>query len=196
MSVQPFNETSALFQKNTEWVDDIDDSVTWDESHNNSMDFKLPDSWDRSKEAGKLDVQPRLYFQVYDKDFGENDDYIGGSSIEITDLLQQGDADVELSTQLKNAGGFTAGILKIRFKSAGDGSLQVRVEGAQEVINPDAVTKISEAGGFAQVLGFAIFFVLLYFAMGCSFYMADEGFSFVESIYFAVATFTTVGPWL
>lgn len=193
VSVQPFNDTSADFQKNTEWVDDIDDSVTWDESHNNNMDFKLPGSWYSSKEAGKADVQPKLYFQVYDKDFGESDDYIGGASIDITELLQRGDVDVELETQLKNAGGFSAGILRIRFKSPGDGSMQVRVEGAREVINPDAVTKISEAGGFVQVICFAIFFVLLYFAMGCSFYMADEGFSFVESIYFAVATFTTVG---
>ena len=63
----------------------------------------------------------------------------------------------------------------------------------RELIDPDMVTKVSEAGGSNMLVCYALTGILGYFVAGCCFYVIQEKFTILEAIYFAVVTFTTVG---
>mmetsp|Transcript_73599 Transcript_73599/g.209590 ORF Transcript_73599/g.209590 Transcript_73599/m.209590 type:complete len:511 (-) Transcript_73599:212-1744(-) len=138
-------------------------------------------------------ARARLRLQVFDKDFGEGDDFIGGADVDVTDLIRAATGENTTITQpLKNIAGYSAGDLVFSVRCSG-GTLHVVALSCVDMSDPDAVTKVAEAGGGIKLLFMAFFFLVMYFVVGCAFYQNYEDFTFVESIYFCVVTFTTVG---
>mmetsp|Transcript_37183 Transcript_37183/g.100510 ORF Transcript_37183/g.100510 Transcript_37183/m.100510 type:complete len:527 (-) Transcript_37183:279-1859(-) len=147
----------------------------------------------------------KLRLQLFDRDFGEQDDFIGGADVDISTILNASDGqEIMITKTIKNIGGFSAGDLNISVCANQDGTLIVTALGAKELSNPDAVTKVAEAGGSAKLLLYACVVLLVYFIVGVAFFVQMEkvidgddgqkrGMRVIEAVYFAVCTFSTVG---
>jgi len=94
--------------------------------------------------------------------------------VDISTILNASDGqEIMITKTIKNIGGFSAGDLNISVCANQDGTLIVTALGAKELSNPDAVTKVAEAGGSAKLLLYACVVLLVYFIVGVAFFCPD-----------------------
>jgi len=95
--------------------------------------------------------------------------------------------------EFRNIQGFVGGDLVFQIE-AGDAGLTLTLLEGHDLANPDSITNMGEGAAIARLLPYAGLAMLGYFVVGLLYFtMSAEEWSFLDTIYFSVATFTTVG---
>lgn len=187
-------------QFNTEWIDDIeknDSCFQMDETQNNVMPFDLPDDFQK-RTHGTQAVS--LQIMVCDHDWGtDDDDFIGKVDLTAADLYKFAkDGNNRQLVELKNKEGFSAGdiVFNVAFdenSNKGFKRMTLTIIEGIDIVNPDATTNVAQAVSLVKTVGLAGVLVLFYFVVSALVYGSVEDWTVLDSVYFAVATFTTVG---